>query len=583
MAARCRRTLNTQSALEPTDDDALLGGLVAAGRGKNGGVDLPIPDDLVFRILRLIDTSDICEHLNQWRAQDRANQHPGGRPALFDDRTVLAACLLLAVEHTPLLASRMADVVHHRLSPDALLALGATRSTAPENDRYAAMWRAVHRMLAPIDTKPISRYRRTNPEEYAAELAKLDPAQIVERQQRCDWFCNELLQLSWRLLPRRARRWKGNSAIDATVVEVPYRRNTAGETTDHQAGWYKRDGDHNGSNGSGGRHSKLMYSYEATLVINVANKPGASGEFPLLVSGISFGAPGRDVAGQAMTALGQMNDRQMPVGYLIGDRAYVPGQKFEKLQLPVRAFGHKPVADYPINQLGIQEGYAGAILVEGTWYCPSMPQPLIDACIDYNADLIDLDTRNLRIEQRRRYALRPKELVDEHGHQPLRCPAAGSAATVACPLKASSLRGTDLTLRARVTPPAHPDRICTNKTSVSFPPSAGAKYRQDLAYKTKEWQQIYSLRNTVEGFNGYVKDPNREALGDPGRRRIRGYAAQYVFTTILVVSANIRKIRAWIAKNPLIEATAPRRARRSKARRERLSDYMPLANSPPAA
>jgi hypothetical protein len=229
-----------------------------------------------------------------------------------------------------------------------------------------------------------------------------------------------------------------------------------------------------------------------------------------------------------MTALQQMNDREMPVRYLIGDRAYFPGQKFEKLQLPVRAIGHEPAGDYPINQLGIQESYAGGILVEGTWYCPSMPQPLIDACIDYNAELIDLDTRSQRIEQRRRYALGRKERADHNGHQPLTCPAAGPRATVACPIRPTSLRGVNLTLRARVTPPAHPDRICTNKTSVSFPPSAGAKFRQALPYKTKEWQATYNLRNTVEGFNGYVKDPNREALGDPGRRRIRGYAAQYL-------------------------------------------------------
>ena len=236
MAAGQQRTVNLQTAAEPNDDDAILGGLVAAGRGKNGGLDLPFPDDLVFRILRLIDTGDICERLTLWRTQDRANQHSGGRPALFDDRAVLAVCLLLAVEPTPLLASRMADVVHHRLSSDALLALGAIASCTPDNDRYAAMWRAVQRMLAIIGTKPISRYRRTSPEEYAEALAELDPAHIAERHQRCDWVCNELLQLSWRLLPRRARRWGGNLAIDATLVQAPSRGNRAKQTTDHQAG-----------------------------------------------------------------------------------------------------------------------------------------------------------------------------------------------------------------------------------------------------------------------------------------------------------------------------------------------------------
>ena len=149
------------------------------------------------------------------------------------------------------------------------------------------------------------------------------------------------------------------------------------------------------------------------------------------MTGISFGAPGKDVAGQAMTALGQMHDRTMPFSYLIGDRAYFPGQKFGKLQLPVRGLGHKLIADYPINQLGVQESYAGAKLVEGTWYCPSMPEPLIDACIDDNAGDIDIDI--------------------------------------------------DTDLDATISRSQVPPRP---------------------AIQDKEWQATYSLRNTIEGFNG---------------------------------------------------------------------------------
>ena len=54
------------------------------------------------------------------------------------------------------------------------------------------------------------------------------------------------------------------------------------------------------------------------------------------------------------------------------------------------------------------------------------------------------------------------------------------------------------------------------------PPTASAKYRQDLHYGSPEWHAMYSTaRNTIEGFNGYVKDANHEALDQPGRRRAR--------------------------------------------------------------
>jgi hypothetical protein len=33
--------------------------------------------------------------------------------------------------------------------------------------------------------------------------------------------------------------------------------------------------------------------------------------------------------------------------------------------------------DYRADQLGIQASTGGAILVEGTWYCPALPEPLI--------------------------------------------------------------------------------------------------------------------------------------------------------------------------------------------------------------
>ena len=80
--------------------------------------------------------------------------------------------------------------------------------------------------------------------------------------------------------------------------------------------------------------------------------------------------------------------------------------------------------------------------------------------------------------------------------------------------------------RAKVLqPPPEPPRICT-QTAITIAPDTGARYRQDLPYGSPAWHKTYAtLRNTIEGLNGYAKDPAHQALAQPARRRVRGIAA----------------------------------------------------------
>ncbi len=80
------------------------------------------------------------------------------------------------------------------------------------------------------------------------------------------------------------------------------------------------------------------------------------------------------------------------------------------------------------------------------------------------------------------------------------------------------------------------------------------------------------MRNTIEGLNGLIKDPAHEALAQPARRRVRGIAAQSIFTALLLMAANIRKIRGWRALTARGKARITQRARR---RRASLRDYLP--------
>jgi hypothetical protein len=90
-----------------------------------------------------------------------------------------------------------------------------------------------------------------------------------------------------------------------------------------------------------------------------------------------------------------------------------------------------------------------------------------------------------------------------------------------------------------------------------------------------------TLRNTTEGFNGFVKDGAYESLGQSRRRRIRGVAAQTVFTAVLLMAANLRKIQSF-HQLAVIDADGVARRPRSRRRTGRpIQDWGPMPSTTP--
>ncbi len=536
--------------------------------------------------MSLIDASGICARVARWREEDRerAGKGPGGRPASLDDRMILVIMLALVLEGSPTLVTHAATATKYRLSEQAKIMLGIDPDKIGNIDWYDRCWRALHSLLDVIDPFPGPRNRLLTKDEWEVVKAQRDQVESARKHERLDWVVNQFPEVTIQMMPRAARRqWKGNVCIDATPVVAFGKRGTTKRSDlvsiEPDAGWYIREGDHRDpGDDRGKKYRKIMWGWEATLAVMSTNDPSGPVEFPYLVVAMGFGKPGANVAGHGVSAFGSIVKRGHPAGMAIGDRAYFPNSKPEDLQLPLRALGYDLVFDYRDDQLGITESYAGGIQVEGSWYCPSMPQALIDATIDLRVKkLIDKATYAMRIEQRRRYLLRPKERADQDGYVPMVCPAAGGSATVYCPLKKPV---GNVSSRSRITiAPSHPDKICVNKSSASFPPTAGAKYGQSLHFGSPEWHAMYATaRNTIEGFNGYIKDANHEALDQPGRRRVRGYAAQYLFTAMLVASANLRKIDTFLREaGNSTDASAKLPRKRRPRRRDQLASYRPVS------
>ncbi len=405
---------------------------------------------------------------------------------------------------------------------------------------------------------------------------------------------NQVIEMSVRVLPREVRRgWKGSAAVDATVVpafarpdrRAPRRRGNEPppiitHSSDPDAAWYvRRDADaHDTDRGFSGRST---WAYELTAVVAGSDDPAEPQAFPSIVTGIApLHKPGHAPGQNATRALKSIHEREHPAGFLAGDLAYTNARP-EDFQLPARSFGYRLVLDYKTDQLGIQDSYLGMLLIEGAWYCPEIPEVLINASIDYLIKRsIDEFTYRARLEERWRYLILTKEGPDAEGHTRMRCPAASSHPVARCERKPRSetakTRG-KLRIQVRREPRNRFPRICTQQ-SLTVPPDAGAKFAQPLLYGSNEHREMYStLRNSIEGMNGFLKDGAHEALDDPERRRIRGVAAQSVFVAFLVCAANLRKIDTFLQEMAAIEAGTLRRLPRRR-RTKALDSWRPQAS-----
>lgn len=473
----------------------------------------------------------------------------------------------------------------------------------PDNDHgfeafYAVVRRLFHTMIDAIDPSPLPKNHRLDV-DYAAELqSRADRDLLAHKRTLLLRVANQVLGMS--LLHAHALledTWDGHCVVDATVVGTyakGLRPGSEETSTDPDAGWYARTARHEDplalyelappppKTSKGGKRAaktskkkpalkKKLYGFDASLI--VARDPGHDGAplpdgsadpdvVPALVVAFSVDKPSLRPGQVAVEAL-QHVDPRYPRGYLAGDRLY-NDQKPENFQLPIRAMGYQPVYDYAKDQLGSKAEFGGAQLVEGNWYCPSMPEPLVEATADLIAKRIDKETWIARIRARTPYLLMPKENTDAEGHRRMMCPA--QAKRTQCPLKPHTMgRGIELPLIDITPSPTPPPAVCEQR-SITVPPEAGANLWQPLQYGRETWQRIYfRLRNSIEGINGFAKDPLHEDLESSGTRRIRGIAAQTILLAFQLGHANRRKLANWANSVALLGERPRRRPTRRRA------------------
>ncbi|HVX18122.1 MAG TPA: hypothetical protein VHA73_08815 [Acidimicrobiales bacterium] len=566
-----------------------------------------IVDNDVHWASALVDNSGLPDIMAEWEHEDRVA--PGGAPRRYPIRALLVAMTLAARFGEPQLLTNFRDILFERISPTARASLGVPEPAHVAGRRgrrlqREAQYRTVRTrfqtLVALVGGRQIPNGTRLTPDELAARTKDGDPERIERCEERLHRLVNAVLEASVQQVPPELRRrWEGSVAVDATPVPVWARppRYASKKTNakarieqcsaEPEAGWYmrhrdRRDGADDGPapppNAGTKVLRKSLWTYEATLVVSGAAEAEADGTFPYLVVGMApLHKPGSEPGPNALRALTSIRDRGHPARYVAGDRAY-SNAKPGTFQLPARALGYEPVFDYRDDQLGVQATHEGALQVEGGWYCPSMPRALVNATADYRAGRITSDVYYKRIAARRDYLMRQKARPDADGFTRLTCPAAGPSPAARCDLKPRSLTDktggkTHITLVDDVQ--AHPPKVCKQAT-VSFPPIAGAKFAQPLQYASRSWQYTYStLRNAIEGFNGYAKDTASDALASAGRRRVHGRAAQSVLVAFTICGVNLRKLRSFLRLAEDDGSGTLRKPRRKRRLGPVLRDHLP--------
>jgi hypothetical protein len=410
--------------------------------------------------------------------------------------------------------------------------------------RYRQVRYLFHAITSVLDPSGLAKNHRLTLDEFALRCVELGDDEVRDARDRLESFMGAMLSASvGDVEPPRVLAY----GLDATAVPLfsrgPSKRSGLC-ATDPDGGWYVREGDHREREDHRGRsRSRVAGALEATLLTTASPEPGSLASFPNLVVGLALERPGVD-------------------------RAY-SGALSTVFHLPVRAMGFELVIDYRVDQLGRQANSHGAVLVEGAWYCPGTPEALVSATIDLRAGAIDADTYRARIDARRAYQLRRKSGPDADGYERFVCPAQGARPKVRCELRPASLA----VIGARtVNPPTSPPLLCSQH-AITIAPDVAARHAQSFAYGSEEWARHYAtLRNTIEGWNGFVKDPAHEALAQPARRRVRGIAAQSIFVTLLIVAANLRKIDTH--HHRMIHRDELEARKRARRRRVSLTDYL---------
>jgi hypothetical protein len=356
--------------------------------------------------------------------------------------------------------------------------------------------------------------------------------------------CDDLLEAS---IPDQFKDASRSLAVDWTGLESfsrPPPRGTS-DCADPEASWGHR------RNNLLHDEDELFFGYYLSDANMAPDEHGPP--VPELARRMTASSCRHDPVPAFTPVLTAMPGHGIPLGDVLADSGYshrVP----RNWASPLRAAGAQLVQDLHPHDRGPKGTHQGAIIANGSLYCPATPRALLEpGPLARAATPQQAAGHDARTAEAARHKLGRLTASDEDGYHRVQCPAA--AGKVRCPLQPSSMT-LDRDRPEILTPPEYPQACCTQQT-ITVPPDVLAKTAQKHDYPSAAWRRSYARRTSAERAFATAKDPASNDI-TRGWCRLMGLAPLMLFTVTLLIARNQRILAAWDARQ---EENARRAAR----------------------
>jgi hypothetical protein len=378
--------------------------------------------------------------------------------------------------------------------------------------------------------------------------------------------CDDLLEAS---IPVRHKDASAALSADWTDVESWSRPPRHGTTAcaDPEAHWGHRNSNLPGPRG------EMFFGYYLSAATMTREEAGPA--VPELARRMTLTSCALDPARALVPVLARMPAAGIPLGDVLADSGYAH-RDAGAWAIPLRQAGAQLIQDLHPHDRGPQGTHAGAVIANGSLYCPMTPATLLElGPLPRDATSQDIAAHDTRAAELAKHKLGRITSDDADGYHRITCPAV--TGKIGCPLRPDSMTLS----RDRpeiLAPPENPPACCQQQT-ITVPPQIAAKTRQKHDYPSPSHRRSYARRTGAERTFSTIKDPATTTIAR-GWCRLTGQTPLALWLTCLLTVRNQRILSAYGAR----QADNARRAAAGlppKTRKRRRTTLASLTAAPP--